>query len=317
MASILIVEDNRVTAEQIKRRFGQAGHQCTVENTGASVLDKVKQETPDMILLDVMLPGTSGFEICRKIRRDPEIYTVPIMIVSAMNDDEEVFHGLAQGADDYVVKPFDMNNLLQRCEALLRANATGTDTDELTSLPGLEGTRREIQRRSSSRETFAIAHCELLGARELGRSLGMDARNKAIRHLGRALVGCSTELLDDEVFVGHMGGGHFIALMPVSGVKTFCDGVMKVWVKHSRSLGEKLGAKKDDTFGEAIFCVTLREPKDATTPQQVFETLSQIRHKALASKRAGVHLDRRALRVKAPKDGKKAGTGAKPKAAQE
>src|SRR5690606_30808149 len=116
-AKILIVEDDPRAAEVLGRSLTAAGHTCSIESTGARVLERARQDTPDLLVLDVMLPGTSGFEICRRVRADAHLYTLPILIVSAMRGEEEVMHGLAQGADDYVVKPFEPAQVVQRVEA--------------------------------------------------------------------------------------------------------------------------------------------------------------------------------------------------------
>ena len=299
MGNILIVEDNRATAEQIDTFFTRAGHHCTVRASGVNILDIAKQHTPDVVVLDIMLPGTSGFEVCRRIRRDPELYTVPVLMLSAMNAEEEMLHGLAQGADDFVVKPFDFSNLRQRVEALIRANAAYQNVDELTDLPGGGGTKREIQRRISKGETFAVAHCEVPRLREYARKYGAEDRNRAIRHLARALSQCGAEVLEGKCFAGHMGGGHFIALFEPGKVKAFCHWVSRVWDKHVR----KLFPGADDTEVNAnrdvlalLLCATLRASRDSSTPQQVFEILSQLRHKALQSQQGGIYLDRRAVR---------------------
>ncbi len=300
MASILIVEDNPAAAEKIQQCFGRTGHTCTIEPSGGEVLETARRIGVDMIVLDVMLPRVSGFEVCRRIRRDPELYTIPILMVSAMNDQEEVLHGLAQGADDYVIKPLDLTNLLQRGEALLRANLGGSGADDLTQLPGLDGIRRGIQRLSSMRKTFAVAHCELMRLREFARERGMDLRNEAVKLLGNALKETGAELADEQFFVGHVGGGHFVVLLPASGIKPLCQTVTDQWAGakdrfRPAASGQPKSPSKKSIELELLLCVTLREPKDATTPQQLFEILSQLRHKAHESDRGGIHLDRRAL----------------------
>lgn len=312
MASILIVEDNPAAAEKIQQCFSRAGHVCAIEASGGEALETARRTGVDMIVLDVMLPGVSGFEVCRRVRRDPELYTIPILMVSAMNDQEEVLHGLAQGADDYVIKPLDLTNLLHRGEALLRANLGGAPGDDLTKLPGLDGIRRGIQRLSSMRQTFAVAHCELMRLREFARERGLDPRNEAVKFLGDALKEAGTELVGEHFFVGHVGGGHFVALIPPTGIKPFCQSVTDQWAgardrfRPAASGQPKSGAKQPVKL-DLLVCVTLREPKDATTPQQLFEILSQLRHKAHESGRGGIHLDRRALtpRSEAEKQQKK------------
>ena len=299
MAKVLIVEDDTVTAEQLTGLLGAAGHSCQVESNGAAALEKARENPPNLVVLDIMLPGgVSGFEVCRRIRRDPALYTLPVLVLSAMDGEEEVFHGLAQGADDYVVKPFDPRNLVQRVDALLRTQAHGPGVDPATSLPDAETTKREIQRRISLSEEFALAHCELAGLREFSKKYGADSRSKALRHLARALVQCGQRIFGDGFFAGHMGAGHFMVLLAPARAEAFCSWVEKLWHQHldkfyaSLDIASPESAMQDRLLG-VILCVTVRQPRDATTAQQLFEILSQLRQKALQSPNGGVHLDRR------------------------
>lgn len=303
MAKIVIVDDDEVDARYVRDQFARSGHACAVLTSGKEVLELLRSEKHDLLILDVMLPHTSGFEICRQIRRDPEIYTLPILILSAMNSEEEIYHGLAQGADDFVSKPFDPMNLVQRAEALLRSGSAGVALDDLTSLPGAEATKRELQRRISLRMSFALVHTELMGLREFGRKFGPEPRSKGIRHLGRALAQCAQELAPEDAFVGHMGGGHFMSILPREKVQTFCKWVNKVWEGHVTKFVATVASPTSVRPGErllpAVFCVTVREKRDSTTPQQMFEVLSQLRHMALEANTGGVYLDRRARLDKA------------------
>lgn len=305
VASILLVDDERKTAEEVVAGLTRAGHRCTIETSGSRVLDTAKRGKFDLIVLDIMLPGTSGFEVCRRIRRDADLYTVPVLILSAMNGEEEVLHGLAQGADDYVAKPFNMNNLLQRVEALLRANVANSGVDEITSLPGADSTKREIQKRISRQENFALAYGELVNIRDFGRKYGAEARDRAIRHLARGMLKCGQEVAPDRFFVGHMGSGHFVAMLSPERVETFCNWVRKVWAGHVEKLYRPLQqaagdgrttGQQDNCELDVLFCVSTRERRDSVTPQSIFKTLTQIRNKALATKGGGVHIDRRSLR---------------------
>lgn len=304
MAHILIVEDDRKTAELIGRRLSAAGHQYSVESSGANVVEVVKNGGHDLLILDVMLPGVSGFEICRRIRRDTDLYTLPILILSIMSGDEEVKHGLAQGADDYVVKPFDINNLIHRVEALLRATTESNITDPLTSLPGADGTKRELQKKVSRQVSFALAYVELAQLREYGWHHGQEARDKTIRHLARALVQCGQGLNAEQFFVGHMGGGCFVCVLPPDTAEAYCNQVRSLWQQHLCKLNADVPRDRErlEEPGQegpppldTLFYVTFRDAKDNTTPQRMFEVLSQIRNRARAAKSSGVFVDQRTV----------------------
>lgn len=305
MAKILLIEDDRASAEKAMKTLKLAGHSCKLETSGENALDLVRQDHFDLVILDVMLPGTSGFEICRRFRRDSALFTIPILILSAMGSEEEIVHGLAQGADDYITKPFDPANLNRRIEALLRSGAS-KDVDEQTSLPGPDATKREIQRRLSLKEPFGLACAELIGLREFARKYGKDCRATAIRHFARTLEKCGEHAKIDTFFLGHMGGGYFVCMMPQKLLPLYCDWVAKVWEGHIPKLFAQIGhpeswKKKEGQAApshrtgrpEVLMCATLYEDAQRMTLNKLFDVLTQLRHKAVATGNAGTHFDRR------------------------
>lgn len=308
MAKILIVDDDKRTAETLRNTLTAGGHTCTVEPSGVRAIEIARTAGFDVIVLDVMLPGVSGFEICRRIRRDADLYTMPILILSAMSSEEEVMHGLSQGADDYVTKPFDMNNLVQRIESLVRANSDVNAVDALTSLPGADSTKRELQRRISRQDGFGVAYVELLQIREFSYRCGADARGKAIRRLGRALVQCGADLQVTDLLAGHMGGGHFVCVMDPAVCEQYCAAVHKIWTENLGRLYASLGLEREynamvnkladapkTPILDVLCCVTTHDGKEAINSKNVFEILSHIRHRALESQSGGIHRDRRGV----------------------
>ncbi len=305
MARILILEDDRKTAEFVSQRLRSAGHECVWERSGKVAMEHIKSAPPDLIVLDIMLPGMSGFELCRQLRRDPDYYTIPILVLSAMNSEEEMKHGLAQGADDYVSKPFDITNLIQRIDALLRSGSEAQVTDPLTNLPSAVYTKRELQRRICDQKRFAVAYVELPSLRDFAQRCGGQARQEAVTRLGQLLVKAGGAITD--FFVGHMGSGHFVCIMPPEDAQAFCETATQQWRKNLETLYTDLG--RHGSYQEAIdqqekpsgaplldimFCVTFRDERDFLSPQQLFEVLSQIRNMAQASRKgAGIYMDRR------------------------
>ena len=114
---ILIVEDELILQETLAYNLKHQGYEVETANDGQTAIDKAKQTNPDLILLDIMLPGMDGFEVCRIIRKD---MSVPILMLTARDDEIDRVVGLEVGADDYLTKPFSMRELIARVKALLR-----------------------------------------------------------------------------------------------------------------------------------------------------------------------------------------------------
>ena len=116
---ILVVEDDPDIAELVEHHLSRAGFSTSVVGTGTDALAQIRQR-PDLVVLDLMLPGLSGFEICRMMRSDPKTAAVPIIMLTARAEEEARVQGLELGADDYVTKPFSPRELVARLRAVLR-----------------------------------------------------------------------------------------------------------------------------------------------------------------------------------------------------
>ncbi len=117
---ILVVDDEAVLVETIAYNLEQAGYRVVTAADGRSALDAARSEIPDLIILDIMLPGMDGLEVCRQLRRESGTATTPIVMLTAKDDEIDKVVGLEVGADDYVTKPFGRRELLARVRALLR-----------------------------------------------------------------------------------------------------------------------------------------------------------------------------------------------------
>ena len=117
---ILVVDDEAVLVETIAYNLEQAGYQVITAADGGSALEAARRETPDLVILDIMLPEMDGLEVCRQLRRENTTATIPIMMLTAKGDEIDKVVGLEVGADDYVTKPFGRRELLARVRALLR-----------------------------------------------------------------------------------------------------------------------------------------------------------------------------------------------------
>ena len=119
-ATILIVEDETDLSELMRYNLEAEGFRIVSAESGDEAVERIRDGVPDLILLDWMLPGLSGIELCRRWRSREETARTPIIMITARGEEEERVRGLATGADDYVVKPFSMPELVARIQALLR-----------------------------------------------------------------------------------------------------------------------------------------------------------------------------------------------------
>jgi two-component system phosphate regulon response regulator PhoB len=132
MPTILIVEDEPALAELLRYNLEAEGFEVEVATTGTAAEETLELRRFDAMLLDWMLPGVSGIELCRRLRRRPKTRALPIIMLTARGEEGDRIRGLSTGADDYVVKPFSVNELLARLKALLRRSAPDLVAEILT-----------------------------------------------------------------------------------------------------------------------------------------------------------------------------------------
>jgi DNA-binding response OmpR family regulator len=119
-AHILVIDDEPLVAGSVERTLRANGFLVTVANSGVDGLSEARRHAPDMVVLDVTMPGMDGIEVCRQLRADPLLNDVPVLFLTARDKPEERVLGLRAGADDYLSKPFNIDELVLRIHAILR-----------------------------------------------------------------------------------------------------------------------------------------------------------------------------------------------------
>ena len=233
----------------------------------------------------MLLSGISGFEVCRRIRRHRRLYTQPILLLSPVVDDEEVEHGLAQGADVYCAKSSDIKALSRQVEVLLDANAACLEPDPLTGIMGPQRMRREIQCRISRHAPFALVYGELLELPAFAARYGAAARDKAVTWMARAFAQRMEDRAAGGYLLAHMGIGHFVCMLNPEDAD-FCQDRLRVFCQEQlQGLYESLNipmpgvASADEESGssgvriDVLLCITQCLGRDAHDPGPVVRNL--------------------------------------------
>ena len=150
MGTILIVEDERDIADLVKYHLEKAGLPARVVADGKQALDLIARDHPDLVILDLMLPGMDGLEVCRRLRGSPATLAIPIIMLTARAEEIDRILGLEMGADDYVPKPFSPRELVARVKAVLRRVAASPVPGEAPVSIGelrLDPARHEVARK--------------------------------------------------------------------------------------------------------------------------------------------------------------------------
>src|SRR5437870_1167411 len=178
--AVLVVHHDEAAAAIVARLLGSEGYTVNIARDGPSALDCIANNPPDVVLLDMMIPGLDGFEICRRLKREPATRLTPVILVTALSTKEHRLAGLEAGADEVFTKPVDAEELLTRVRVLARVKRY---TDDLDAAASIVMTLALI---IESRDGHTEGHCHRMAnyATALGRSLQLGRNDLQALHRG-------------------------------------------------------------------------------------------------------------------------------------
>lgn len=209
-AHILVIEDDEAAGEGLKQLLEREGYEITLAKTGTEGLQELTEgEAYDLLLLDVMLPGLNGWAILNQLRSKPSTARLPVIMVTAMTGERDEIELLKAGADDYIAKPFDFENLMARIRALLRRAVLQT-INPLTGLPGNRQVERFLQRCAKEEKTFwAAAYIDIDDFKAYNDFYGFLKGDKVLKATAD-LISRIVNQCEYKVFVGNIGGDDFL-----------------------------------------------------------------------------------------------------------
>ena len=132
MAYVIAVDDDQEVLETLGRVLEREKLEVRLANSGAQAMDLLEQRIPDLLILDIIMPGIDGIMVCRQLRANPRYVALPVLFLTAKGSTDDIVEGLDAGADDYVVKPFELAELRARVHALIRRGQRQTDESDST-----------------------------------------------------------------------------------------------------------------------------------------------------------------------------------------
>lgn len=235
-ASILIVEDEDDIARLVELAVTDAGHHCVRVMTGEDAMDQARALRPDLVVLDLMLPGTDGVEVCRRLRADSRTAGVGIIMLTARTLRADRLAGLAAGADDYVDKPFDPEELLARVEAALRRARSLRGASPLTGLPGNFEIQARLDDRIAAGRPFALLHADLDAFKAYNDHYGFVRGDAAIVFTARLIEEAVLSVGADESFLGHIGGDDFAVVAPTGSAIELAEAIIETFDRSVAAL---------------------------------------------------------------------------------
>jgi diguanylate cyclase (GGDEF)-like protein len=208
---ILIVEDDVDTAEMLRNVFSEAQYSVEVAFRGDDVLDYTRRHIPDLIILDILLPGMNGYTLCRELRTTTRTRHIPIIFLTQKDERNDRIAGLELGADDYITKPFDIEELNLRVKNAIQGHRRMNMTDPRSGLPAARLIEEQL-RGLILQKNWAYIEIDVQHLQPFVDNYGFVAGDEVLRYMALMLNECIDELGTRDDFVGHAGGPIFVII---------------------------------------------------------------------------------------------------------
>lgn len=232
---IMIVEDAPDIAGLLQIYFTSKNYEAVVASRGAAALEMIRQERPDLILLDIMLPDMDGYAVCDALRGNLRTSHIPVIFLTARGEKEDKIKGFQRGADDYVVKPFDIEELHLRVNRALERASTLSLTNPTTGLPGSKLIEEQMKR-ILTRSDWALASIGLEHFGPFTEAYGFVAGDNALRFVDMFLEEAINKFGGPDDFIGHIGGSDFILTSTPERIDPICEHLMAQFDKRIGTL---------------------------------------------------------------------------------
>ena len=223
---ILVIDDDPDIVRFIETSLELEGYAVRTALDAERGLEQAFADPPALVLLDLMMPGVDGFEALRRLKTSPATANLSIVLLTAKANVRDLVRGLQGGADDYVTKPFDIEELRARVGSVLRRSRAMRDLSPLTGLPGNFRIAEELERRVTGGGQVAVIHGDLDNFKAFNDHYGFMRGDNVIKFTANTLVEAALEVGDPTSFVGHVGGDDFIMVMNPSFAEQFCKEVV-------------------------------------------------------------------------------------------
>jgi len=208
-ARLMVVEDDLDISNMLKIYFGSLGYDVDVASRGSDALEKTRQVLPHLIVLDIMLPDIDGYEVCRTLRTHTRTSHIPVIFLTQKDERSDRLQGLELGADDYITKPFDIEELKLRVQGAIRRSERESLTDPRSGLPA--GRLIEEQLRRMIRESgWAYLDVRINHFDSFKDVYGFVAADDVLRFTAMLMGEVVDEAGTPNDFIGHAGGDNFI-----------------------------------------------------------------------------------------------------------
>jgi diguanylate cyclase (GGDEF)-like protein len=224
MKTILVADDSPSNLQLLYDILSRSGYEILVAENGEEVLEIIEETNPDIFLLDIMMPGMDGLELCARLKEMQRFSATPIVFITAKNSAEDIVRGFAAGAVDYIPKPFNEAEILARVRTHIRLHDVLTelehlrqlalDANPLTQLPGNNSITKAITEALQGTREVSVVYVDIDNFKAYNDKYGFAAGDQVLRFTAGKLVAAVEENCGKGHMVGHVGGDDFVFITP-------------------------------------------------------------------------------------------------------
>lgn len=303
--TILVVEDDPVIGRMLRETLQAEGYVAVVARTGEEGIAYATRELPQLLILDLMLPGINGFQVVEHLRANARTAHIPVVILSARHDTADKVRAFASRVDDYLTKPFNTDELLARIRNQLR-HVEESLLSPLTRLPAGLRVERAIEQQFCTGQLWSILYVDLDNFKAYNDVYGFLQGNELIRLLARIAIQSVQAMGNMNDFVGHIGGDDFIIITTPDKVDDICRTLIRAWDTESRVFyraedqrrggmiaADRQGHMQTIPLVAVSIGVVTNLHRPITTMEEVSRIAAEVKRKAKAMRGSSYYVDQR------------------------
>lgn len=289
--TVLVVDDDPNVGLLISAVLKKFDYSVVTLYSGEEVLRFLDSDKPDLILMDLRMPGLDGYALCKRIRDNPETHNLPIIILSGVSEVDAKINTIELGADDFITKPFDVRELRARINRILKRKSTDVSLNPLTHLPGSPAIEEDVLKRMAAGTPFAFAYIDADNFKAYNDVYGYAKGDTVIMHIASVLNDAAKAHAAQDYFLGHVGGDDFVLvtkpeLIEATGgeiVRVFDGTIASFYTEEDRRRGHIITLdRKNKTRNFPLVSLTIAViiPKALRHYGKLVETAAELKRYA-------------------------------------
>ena len=287
---ILVIEDSEFMQSMIRDILTKEGYEVYSAYSGEEGLDKISSIKPALIILDIVMPGMSGFDVCRILRADESNNLTPIIILTSQVSEDDKLIGLELGADDYIIKPFNSRELVSRVRNTLVRIERNRSANPLTGLCGNVEIQSELNYRLANKKKIAVIYCDLDNFKAFNDVYGF-ARGDSVIKLTADIIRDAVQFEGNrDDFIGHIGGDDFVIITSWDKYENICKMIIEdfdkkilfLYNEEDRKKGyistkNRLGQLRNFPIMTISLAVTTNEKRNYESALEIAEVAAEVK----------------------------------------